>query len=315
MTSELKIPFGRRADGEIVSAESVERGRACDCVCLECGNPLVARQGERNRDHFAHYNENCAGGRETGIHLAAKKFIFDALSVALPDNLDLGRMVSARVEEWIDENKDLKPDVICEFTETIAIEIQVMHPVPLDKIKKLIVRKIPTLEIDLSSAYRRDLKQEEWRKLVLEQAPRFWLYQPRIVRERIECAARYAAQQAAGEARRKAEADEARIVALRRQEVLRQIDTRKRYKRIEAARKRDEEFEQAIVREHARRQYKWRLLVWKQDRPLLLGLKICADTEYHVRKWERRKYHPSAPHEPHPLETDPNWRPQWVERR
>lgn len=46
-------------------------------TCLGCAKPLVLRQGEKNRWHFAHHSKDnaddeCSAGGETYIHLAAK---------------------------------------------------------------------------------------------------------------------------------------------------------------------------------------------------------------------------------------------------
>ena len=51
----MKVPFAsRRSDDCIVGVADVLRGRAADCVCLSCGRPVVARQGDIRAWHFAH---------------------------------------------------------------------------------------------------------------------------------------------------------------------------------------------------------------------------------------------------------------------
>ncbi len=50
----LLIPFAKKKDtGKLVDVYAVQRGRQCDCVCISCGQPLLARQGS-NEWHFAH---------------------------------------------------------------------------------------------------------------------------------------------------------------------------------------------------------------------------------------------------------------------
>ena len=58
----LMIPFGKNKDGQMVTASEVQRGTACQCQCLVCGDQLIARQGEIIAWHFAH----AAGGRSGG---------------------------------------------------------------------------------------------------------------------------------------------------------------------------------------------------------------------------------------------------------
>ena len=39
---------------KLISIEHAERGLACDCFCFECGEPVLAKKGEKNEHHFAH---------------------------------------------------------------------------------------------------------------------------------------------------------------------------------------------------------------------------------------------------------------------
>ena len=36
-------------EGEIVSIDKVERGRACQCTCIVCSSGLIARQGSEKK--------------------------------------------------------------------------------------------------------------------------------------------------------------------------------------------------------------------------------------------------------------------------
>lgn len=69
----LLIPVAKNNTGETVTPTcSKDDG---PFACLGCSNPLVLRQGEKNRWHFAHHakdNDECSAGGETYIHLAAK---------------------------------------------------------------------------------------------------------------------------------------------------------------------------------------------------------------------------------------------------
>jgi hypothetical protein len=55
MDMETLIPFAiRSTTGELVSVDEVESGAACECICLSCEAPMVARKGPINQHHFAH---------------------------------------------------------------------------------------------------------------------------------------------------------------------------------------------------------------------------------------------------------------------
>lgn len=53
--NELLLPFAKnKQSGDIVGPDEVPRGTKCGCVCLFCGEQVIARRGGTNRDHFAH---------------------------------------------------------------------------------------------------------------------------------------------------------------------------------------------------------------------------------------------------------------------
>jgi hypothetical protein len=55
MYSDIKLPFAKVVStSQIVSPEEVDRGVACNCICIFCDVPMVAKKGEVNRHHFSH---------------------------------------------------------------------------------------------------------------------------------------------------------------------------------------------------------------------------------------------------------------------
>lgn len=55
MSSDIKLPFAKVVStGQIVSPEEVDRGVACNCICIFCDVPMIAKKGEVNRHHFSH---------------------------------------------------------------------------------------------------------------------------------------------------------------------------------------------------------------------------------------------------------------------
>jgi hypothetical protein len=216
--TEVRLPFGKGADGRMVAIDAVMRGLACKCVCPKCGAALVAAQGDIYRHHFRHHVElnTCTGARESAIHLFAKQIICDSLQLALPT--DLGAMRSARQEVWLDR---VKPDVLANYdSEQVAIEIWVAHKVPLDKIKTYATRKIAAVEIDLRNYRFVEQDEDAWRDLVLATAAREWLVPPARVREENE----RRRQQIIAELR---EQERAALAAQKEAERLRLIEQRK----------------------------------------------------------------------------------------
>ena len=155
---EIKLPFGKAADGRMVSVDAVVRGLDCDCVCPSCGADLVAAKGEIYQHHFRHYTDraDCIAARETAIHQFAKQIILEKLQLALPD--PLGVMVKATAECRLG---DIIPDVLAEYDsgETLAVEIWVAHQVPVHKVRTYNQLRQAAVEIDLR-AYRLTEKSE-----------------------------------------------------------------------------------------------------------------------------------------------------------
>jgi hypothetical protein len=176
---EIKLPFGRKADGTMISIIDALRGLDCECVCPQCSIALVACKGEIVRPYFRHYADSatCEGARETALHLYAKQLITSKLRLRLP--YDLGEMKSAQSEVRLPNG--IQPDVLAEFaSETLAIEIWVAHQVPADKTERYIENLQAALEIDLR-AYRH-VDEGNWDEIILNSANRAWIFPPAAVR-------------------------------------------------------------------------------------------------------------------------------------
>lgn len=189
--SALAIPFGL-IDGRLVPATAVPRGVACGCVCPGCGAPLVARQGQLRRAHFAHHPDYdaCASGRETAVHRMAKQLLAEEKRVLLPElgvsdhgydargtlhqvhnkvtDSRVADAVSVEVERTYGE---IRPDAIVHESDgtEILVEFVVTHRV--DHKKKHLVRDLGlnVVEINLWDFCRStDLDLDALRELALE---------------------------------------------------------------------------------------------------------------------------------------------------
>lgn len=215
--TDLKIPFGRLPNGEMVGAadQGVANGTDCGCVCPQCGSRLVAKsQGQRLRAHFAHAMPEeealpCVGSGETSIHLMAKQIIAGAFTLRLPDFIavfpplpprklyelegDLWhRIRGARLEVRLE---GFRPDilvtlggavekgrgeVIAKDGDLVAVEVAVTHPCEDEKVQRLRDDGLIAYEIDLSASnYSAD--QNAFREAI-KIAPKKWLFHPAIDR-------------------------------------------------------------------------------------------------------------------------------------
>lgn len=55
------LTLGMYRDGTIKGIEVVPSGLACECVCPQCGEKLVAKKGDGLAAHFAHYQAQDCG--------------------------------------------------------------------------------------------------------------------------------------------------------------------------------------------------------------------------------------------------------------
>lgn len=85
--AELLIPYALK-DGRIVHVDSVDRGRACDCICPACNGLLVARKGDIRVHHFAHDMYAICNG-ESALHATAKHLLFQRIQDALREKRDI----------------------------------------------------------------------------------------------------------------------------------------------------------------------------------------------------------------------------------
>lgn len=161
---KLKLPFALK-NGKLIEISDVKSGLHLDCFCPNpnCNSNLIARKGDKNIDHFAHYkNPDCKYGLETALHLAAKEILEIHKEIKIPklfkEVKDLGYQTlseekSIKINEVILENKinNIIPDVIAVIgNKKLLIEIAVTHFIDTEKRLKIKKIGISTLEIDLS---------------------------------------------------------------------------------------------------------------------------------------------------------------------
>ena len=168
-----KLKYGLYGD-KLVHIDDVERGLACNCVCPHCKTPLVAKKGNQNVKHFAHYKlADCNHGTETALHLMAKNIISQTRKVFVPyipkSEYDFSNRGNVMLfEEAVLEkplSSSIRGDIIlCNGNRFLNIEIKVTHEIDTNKAIKLFNLGVPTIEIDLS-----DIKDNFDERLVEQQ--------------------------------------------------------------------------------------------------------------------------------------------------
>lgn len=79
-----RIPFGERY-GQLLQADEVPNGLACECTCPECHQALVAaNQGTKVLPYFRHQQSACEGGHAAGVRRRAIELIAAERQLRLP---------------------------------------------------------------------------------------------------------------------------------------------------------------------------------------------------------------------------------------
>ena len=196
--TDIKLPFGINAAGRVVHINDVERGRACNCTCPECGAPLEAAKGPVRQHHFRHAVETeCEGALESAIHLAAKQIIIERKELTLPKYVVSGarsdskgrlhrasaELIPAGTVEKFDsvaaevEVYGMRADILAMVGDRpLMVEIKYRHPVGEEKRAKIVAANISAIEIDLSDV---SLDEADWHTLwarINDPARILWLH-------------------------------------------------------------------------------------------------------------------------------------------
>ena len=182
------LDFGLDNTGRMRGVREVEQGLACNCVCPGCGRPLVAKKGPVRVHHFAHQGESCTTGAETALHRMAKQIVADERRLVEPGRDKPTPFEHATLPDDIPW-PGRRPDVVLwSETATLHVEVTVTHRCEPKKLDEIIRVGIPTIELDLSTAYRR--KRLGWTveqltdRLVHDPGIRRWLHLPEPATEK-----------------------------------------------------------------------------------------------------------------------------------
>lgn len=188
----VKNPFGI-LNGELVLVDDVESGLACNCICIQCGEKLVAKKGDTNIHHFAHLGSRvCERAFQLGMIEKARKILQKAKKIELPEVkfpfskyqfeevLYKGQIIEfdeAKTEHLCD---DVFPDlVLYSKGRPLLIEIVVTHNVDTEKKRKIKELGISALEINLKWVLKsKDYKEIEDLEGYIIESPllKSWIY-------------------------------------------------------------------------------------------------------------------------------------------
>lgn len=176
------LDFGLDQTGRMRGIDEVEQGLACNCVCPECGSPLVARKGAVRVHHFAHQGARCTTGAETALHRMAKQIVADERRLVLPGQDTPTPYQDAALPDdmcWPGRRPDV---VLWSDSATLHVEVTVTHRCGPEKLDEIIRAEIPTIELDLSQAYQRQrlgwTVEQLTDRLIHDPAIRHWLHLP-----------------------------------------------------------------------------------------------------------------------------------------
>lgn len=204
---DVKLAFGVRDGKTILISEltEAERGGNCNCTCPACGEPLIAKMGNKNRHHFAHKTDSTcdiAHANESALHRYAKEiiqahkrillpgweiteddFFLDCAEIDLPSQDPIYCFYTFISSEK--QIKDIIPDAIIKIKDNeLIVEIKVTHAVDSNKSASTQKLNFPMFEIDLHNLLNDDLTtpetKEKIKKAVLDEVTyKHWIYNPK----------------------------------------------------------------------------------------------------------------------------------------
>lgn len=195
--ASLLQSFALDKDNRIRSVDEVNRGLACECTCPQCGERVIARQGEIREWHFAHASgADCEHAAESALHLAAKQLLIDTRGMEVPGIRVVAEVAladgrrsaaeSSRPAMWLDFSSAeaektvaaIRPDVVAVASNRMFFfEIAVTHFV--DEAKREAIQRlaVPTIEINLAAMHGERWTWESLYEAVIEStACKHWLH-------------------------------------------------------------------------------------------------------------------------------------------
>lgn len=172
MTARMRLAYVEN-DGRVAVVEAAQHyrltgmtGLGAGAKCIQCGNPVALRHYERKRrgspveDHFMHPKTSvCVDAVSCDAHQRALRVVEHQIGLGRAMHCPAyGEYVPVKVlaEKSLNE---IRPDLILSDASgrLVLVEIFVTHRVP--EVKRMLLRSygIPTVEVDLSKTYGKEL--------------------------------------------------------------------------------------------------------------------------------------------------------------
>ena len=155
----IKMTRAVDKNGTVVTIENADNGKGCNCYCIECDSPLIAKQGDDRAKHFAHDFSNgkvmCKWSGETELHLRVKDYLEKSPSLLIPIGINNPTIQSlpiddVQLEMRHDPTRRIPDVTILSNGEKILVEIAVTHFCDKNKISEYKSNNVNTIELDFS---------------------------------------------------------------------------------------------------------------------------------------------------------------------
>jgi hypothetical protein len=193
----LKNAYGVKED-RFVHISEVDSGLMCGCVCPVSGHTLVAKKGQKNVDHFSLAAGGDGASLESYFHRLAKQVLEDHGKITLPastlyhyNSVDFVvaeerkyDVTEVLTEKKIKGTNFIADNIISIGKQQIVIEWHFTHPCEKEKTQALRELQIPCVEINIGELDP-TMPPEELAEWILHNAPRKWIYDSRIQKEKL----------------------------------------------------------------------------------------------------------------------------------
>ena len=155
----VKMTKAIDTNGVVVDIKNSKNGKSCNCRCIVCHAPLIARQGEKYSKHFAHDfsagKVDCSWSGETELHLKVKEYFSKLSTFKVPIGIHDPIMEMIKIDDVkLEMRHELTrriPDVtILSGGEIIIVEIGVTHFCGKTKIDEYKSNNMNVIELDFS---------------------------------------------------------------------------------------------------------------------------------------------------------------------
>lgn len=198
---DAHIIFAMAEDGSLRQIRDVANGVACNCFCIACRMPVIARQGAVRQWHFAHSSQqgmSCEWAAETALHFAMKQLIDEERQIFIPEmhvqverttswgqtikrtHSIPGKMVQLESVALEHSVHPIRPDVVAmSGGKRLFIEVTVTHGTDQKKLKHIQAINTSAIEFNLRD-YSRMIDWEMLRALLVSASPlKSWIFNRR----------------------------------------------------------------------------------------------------------------------------------------